>query len=575
MMTKTNNLLSSKIKITLATEQDHNEIYRFRHEVYACELGQHQRNPTGMLTDVLDDYNIYIVAKNDDEIIGFVSVTPPNPKGYSIDKYFARTSLPITFDSKLYEIRLLTVLERHRSSKAAGLLMYAAFRWIEDHGGERIVAIGRSEILNLYLKIGLKPLGYKTQSGAVSFELLTETVHSMRSHLSRYNKGLKKVESKIDWCLAIPFHKIKPCFHGGAFFKAVGEEFDNLDKSREIINADVLDAWYPPSPKVIMVLQEYLPWLSRTSPPINCQGLVETIARVRKIDQECVLPGAGSSDLIFLAFRQWLNSNSRVLILDPSYGEYGYICEQVIGCRVDRIVLSRSNDYRFKPSILESYFRNNYDLIVLVNPNNPTGHLVLRKELEEVLQNSPKETKMWIDEAYIEYAGQEYSLEHFAGQSTNVIVCKSMSKCYALSGMRVAYLCGPRRSISELKEITPPWPVSLPAQVAAVMALQDPQYYAERYKETHKLRNQLAEQLKIITGAHIVPSVGNFLLCHLPYDGPDGATLNSKCKKHNLFLRDFSSMSRQFDKFAFRIAVKDERTNAQMLEILKNALSDQ
>lgn len=567
-------MLNGKIKIALATDQERNIIYRLRHKVYACELRQHQKNSMGMLKDALDDYNTYIIAKINEEIVGFISITPPNHQGYSIDKYFARPSLPLTFDDKLYEIRLLTVLGPYRGYKTAGLLMYAALRWIEEQGGERIVAIGRSEILDLYLKAGLRPLGYKAQSGAVSFEFLTEAINMIHSRLSRYNKELEKLEGKVNWRLTIPFRKRESCFHGGAFFKAVGEEFDRLDRSREIINADVLDAWYPPSPKVITALQEYLPWLLRTSPPINCEGLIRTIARVRKLNQECILPGAGSSNLIFLAFRHWLTSYSRVLILDPSYGEYGYICEQLIGCRVDRIILSYSNNYNFEPSVLKSYFKNNYDLIVLVNPNNPTGHLVLRDEFEEVLQNTPKKTKIWIDEAYIEYAGMEHSLERFAAESANIIVCKSMSKCYALSGMRVAYLCGPFHLIRELKRLTPPWAVSLLAQIAAVMALQDPQYYAGRYKETNKLRNQLVEQLKGINGMHIVPSVGNFVLCHLPSDGPDALTITAKCENHGLFLRDCSSMSMQFDKYVFRIAVKDKGTNKRMLEILKYVLSN-
>src|SRR5258706_7124442 len=160
-------------------------------------------------------------------------------------------------------------------------------------------------------------------------------------------------------------HSKAPCFHGGAFFEAIGADFDYLERRHEIINADVLDAWFDPSPKVIAVLQEHLPWLIRTSPPTHCEGMIRAVAQARGLQEENVLPGAGSSDLIFLAFRQWLRPASRVLILDPMYGEYAYILEQVIGCQVDRFFLSRSNGYEVDVDELKKALDRAYDLVVL------------------------------------------------------------------------------------------------------------------------------------------------------------------------------------------------------------------
>ena len=112
-----------------------------------------------------------------------------------------------------------------------------------------------------------------------------------------------------------------PCYHGGKFFEAVGDDFQNLERLGDVIAADVLDAWFPPSPKASPLFSQKLPQILRTSPPTGCEGLIRTIARVRGVRPECVLPGAGSSDLIFLALRHWLTPVSRVLILDPTYGE--------------------------------------------------------------------------------------------------------------------------------------------------------------------------------------------------------------------------------------------------------------
>jgi len=563
-----NTMLSRKVEFVFPTPEERQKIYRLRHAVYATELNQHVENQEGYLCDGLDDFNVYIAAKLNDEIIGFISITPPDKQQYSIDKYFSRDDLAFRFDDKLYEVRLLTVVGRHRGNRVASLLMYAAFRWIEEAGGEQIIAIGRSEILDLYLKVGLRSLGLRVKSGEVSFELLHGEVNKMRSSLSRYEKELLKIENRVGWHLHIPFIKKHGCFHGGVFFQAIGEEFDHLEKSREIINADVLDAWFPPSPKVIAVLQEYFSWLLRTSPPVNCSGMEKVIARVRNVSQECILAGAGSSDLLFLAFRQWLNPKSKVLILDPTYGEYSYICEQVIGCRLDRINLLRSNGYVVDLSKLEISSRNNYDLIVLVNPNNPTGRHIPKQQIENVLRYIPEQTLIWIDEAYVDYVGTDQSLEVISSKSKNIIVSKSMSKCYALSGMRAAYLCGPASIIDELRKITPPWAVSLPAQVAAVMAIQDQEYYAQRCKETNILREELAKELHEICGLEVTSGAANFLLCHLPSKAPKKAEFIKGCSERGLFIRDISSMGINIDLHAFRIAVKDRETNKRMIETI-------
>jgi histidinol-phosphate/aromatic aminotransferase/cobyric acid decarboxylase-like protein len=257
-----------------------------------------------------------------------------------------------------------------------------------------------------------------------------------------------------------------------------------------------------------------------------------------------------------------------VLILDPTYGEYAHVLERVIGCTVDRLALDREQDYAVNLAALEAALADAYDLVVLVNPNSPTGRHVPRAALEAVLRRAPQRTRIWVDETYVDYSGPGESLERFAAQSENVIVCKSMSKVYALSGARVAYLCAGAHQLEALRAITPPWIVGLPAQVAAVRALEDPAYYAARYAETAALRETLAHELRTF-GWDVLPGIANFLLCHLPPDGPDAATLVERCRPHGLFLRNAASMSPSLGTHTLRLAVKDAATNARMLAILR------
>jgi histidinol-phosphate/aromatic aminotransferase/cobyric acid decarboxylase-like protein/GNAT superfamily N-acetyltransferase len=567
------NQFPSKTRISIAYDSDRDSIYALRHEVYAEELHQHPMTHNGMLSDSLDAFNEYIVAKINGQLVGFVSITPPGFGKYSIDKYLARKDVDLSFDEGLYEARILTVARPHRGTRLAAALMYAAGRWAEERSGTHLVAMGRIEVLNFYLKHGFKPLGWRIKAGAVTFELLSASIPQLRAAVERRHSFYQKLEKEFEWGLPFPFSKPPCCFHGGAFFDDIGTDFETLERKDSIVNADVLDAWFPPSPIALNALRDHLSWMMRTSPPAQCEGLRKAIARHRGVNEENILPGAGSSDLIYLAFRQWLNQNSRVLVLDPMYGEYVHILENLIGCQTDRMVLPRRDGYVVDLEELRGRAALGYDLIVLVNPNNPTGQHIASHKLKEVLSCVPESTRVWVDEAYIEYVGPNESLERFAAATENTIVCKTMSKVYALSGMRVAYLCGSPRQLRDLVSITPPWAVSLPAQVAAVKALGDSAYYQERYQETRKFREQLIEGLRGIGIREIVVGQANFVMFHLEPDQPSAAAVLSEARKRGVFLRDVSSMGCQVGPRALRLTVKDEETNKRILSTLKTVLS--
>src|SRR5436190_10192677 len=128
-----------QVSIRVATDVDREVVYGLRHDVYAEELGQHAINAQRRLTDALDTFNTYIVGEVGGQIGGVIRITPPRGPGYSIDKYFRRDDLPLSFDDGLDELRLVTVVSKHRQGPLAGLLMREAFRWVRDHGGRFIV----------------------------------------------------------------------------------------------------------------------------------------------------------------------------------------------------------------------------------------------------------------------------------------------------------------------------------------------------------------------------------------------------------------------------------------------------
>ena len=564
---------TSRIVLREATEEDREQIYRSRHDVYAVELGQHPQNPDGLLKNHLDEFNRYFVALIDGQMAGFISVTPPEGGEYSLDEYLDRKQWPFEDRDRLFEVRLLTVNSRRRGSLLATALMYASFRAVEASGGTRLVVIGRTEVASIYRSSGYQDHGIELVKGAVTFRLMSASADQIREQVQKRPKLVSRIEQAVDWQLSFPLRKPAACFHGGGFFDDVGDGFQTLSRRQEIINADVLDAWFSAAPGVISTLSEHLDWLVRTSPPTGCQGLVAAIAAARGVPESCILPGAGSSDLIFLAFNRWLSTASRVLLLDPTYGEYVHVCEQVLRCQVDRFPLRREDGFEVDGERLKEQLADgDYDLVVVVNPNSPTGRHLPMAEVQSIIDATASSTRFWIDETYIEYVGSAHSLERFGCQRKNVVVCKSMSKGYALSGVRSAYLCASPELLEPLRALTPPWAVSLPGQVAAVKALEDPEYYQRQYHATEMARESMARDLQEL-GLEVIPSVANFLLTFLPSGGPTAAQVIERCRRSGVHLRDACNMGSALGTHALRTAVKSPQQNQQIVKAIAEALS--
>jgi histidinol-phosphate/aromatic aminotransferase/cobyric acid decarboxylase-like protein len=378
------------------------------------------------------------------------------------------------------------------------------------------------------------------------------------------------------------------CFHGGAFFEAIGEEFDDLAKRTAIVNADVLDAPFSPSPRVLAALRADLGWLARTSPPVHAEGLRRVIARVRGLPESSVALGAGSSDLIFRAFTRWLSPRSRVLVVDPSYGEYAHVAEQVVGATVERFELAVRDRFALDLDALTRRLAEAgsnggaFDLVVLVHPNNPTGTVLQRPALEEFLARLPPRTIAWIDEAYVDYADPKLTVEAKAAASRNVVVCKTLSKAYALSGMRVAYAVGPEALVADLRRVTPPWCIGLPAQVAAVAALESEEWYRGRRDLVHAWRAELRRDLDRAlrgSGVEMFDSCANWLLLRLPeLDGEATASAASRlverCRRRGVFLRDAGASSRVLADRFVRVAVRTPPENRRIVAAVRAALEE-
>lgn len=565
--------MSPRFDTRLATASDREQIYRIRHAVYADELGQHAGNAEASLQDSLDAENEYIVVMEHATVVAFVAVTPPTASAFSIDKYFPRPDLPVRFHATLYELRLLTVRSGYRHSTALRTLIRATFDYLRTRGATEAIAIGRSELLGMYERLGFERLGLTTRSGRVVYELMRIDEDGFGRHCARIlGATTTPVEPPERPPTEVDPNLHATAYHGGAFFEAVGPRFDALDAKDEVISADVLDAWFDPAPEVAETIIQHIEWSLKTSPPTHAEGVLAALSESRALPEAHFVPGAGSSDLMFRAIRLWVTPRSRVLLLDPTYGEYGHILENVIGCTPHRFTLTKENGYAIDLAALASEFASGHDWIFLVNPNSPTGSVLGHADLVSLLDVMHPGTHLWLDETYVDYVDPAMTLEPCAAAHERVVVCKSLSKCYALSGLRAAYLCGSTTLMSQVRQVTPPWVLGLPTQIAVIGALRNPRYYEAQWSLTRMLREQLSAMLEVI-GIDTLGSQANFLLCTLRGNAITARRLIELCRRKKLFLRSLENFGSRIDAHTFRIAVKDPDTNRRMVEILAEALA--
>lgn len=356
-------------------------------------------------------------------------------------------------------------------------------------------------------------------------------------------------------------------FHGGASFDAIGKGFDDLNRRHDVVDADVLDAWYPPSPNVAAAIAPHLEWLIKTSPPTHAEGLRECLQGERGITPERLVLGNGTSSLMFLAFPKLLKPGERAALLDPTYGEYRHLVEDLCGGEVVPIELREEDGFRTTPEAIAKRAQG-CALVVLVNPNSPTGVILTRIELQKLLDILPETTRVWLDETYIDFVNDGAETMEPV-EDERLIVAKSMSKFYGLSGLRIGYLvCAPDLA-ADLERQSPPWSIGLLAQVAAVEALRDRVYYAARVVQTARGREVLMKGVAEIEGLTPVGADANYFLFRT--DRVPSDELCRRTAARNVFLRDCDNLSPRFGTRWIRTAVKDADANACIIGALHEA----
>lgn len=292
------------------------------------------------------------------------------------------------------------------------------------------------------------------------------------------------------------------------------------------------------------------------------------IAEYEGVNREQVLAGNGASDL-FMAVVRAINPGS-ALVFDPTFSGYSYVLNSM-ECRTRHVIVRESEGFLITEDYLR-YLDERYDVLFLCNPSNPTGRMMKPYVLERFLDKALEiGTKVVLDESFFLMSdGADYALDDrtakLISKYHNLYMIRSLTKTFALPGIRMGYLISDEANIRSVKGCLPEWNLSLPAQRAIASGmdvLMEGEYLKESLDLIKKERACLTETLTNM-GYQVFESSAPFIL----FKGRED--LAEALLKRGILIRDCSNYPGLY-KGVFRIAVKDRKSNDILIDALREA----
>ncbi|MFH1382404.1 MAG: histidinol-phosphate transaminase [Chloroflexota bacterium] len=297
--------------------------------------------------------------------------------------------------------------------------------------------------------------------------------------------------------------KIATCPHGGPN----ADELRTLSLTPEqVLDFSVCCNPFPPPPG----MREALPDIDISRyPDSEATELKEALSKKLGVPPANVLVGNGTTELIRLIALAYFEPGDKVLILKPTYGEYEPAA-RLMGADVVEQWGKEADGFQLKTAETASLIQHYQPKAVFIcNPNNPTGQYFSRREIETVLAGS-KDSLIVLDEAYIAFVERAWSSLGLI-ERENVIILRSMTKDYALAGLRLGYAVAHQKILDNLRRVRPPWNVNAIAQKAGVIALSQSNYLKDCQQRVREAKKFLVDEFTRL-GFTLVPSRANFFL---------------------------------------------------------------
>jgi histidinol-phosphate aminotransferase len=270
-----------------------------------------------------------------------------------------------------------------------------------------------------------------------------------------------------------------------------------------------------PSPRAVEAMREAAAhvWLY---PDASCFRLTQALAAHWRAEPENLILGNGSDEIIQLAGLAFLEPGDEVLTATPSFVRY----EAAATLNKAELIEVPVRDFRFDLAAMAERLSTRTRLVFIANPNNPTGTIVGKAELERFLDRVPARALVVMDEAYFEYAD---SLDYpdgwkYVREGRNVIVLRTFSKIYGLAGLRVGYGMASHAVIRYLQQVREPFNVNSLAQAAAIASLEDPEQVERARRVNREGKATLTAAFDALELPH-VPTEANFILVDIRRNG--------------------------------------------------------
>lgn len=288
----------------------------------------------------------------------------------------------------------------------------------------------------------------------------------------------------------------------------------------------------------------------------------QAIAEVEGVAPEAVLLTNGGAEAIFLAAA--LHARRRAVIVQPTFSEYARACRQH-GLAVSSLDLENGSflldESKAQRAIVES------EVMFLCRPNNPTGILVPGAVIERLLAAGLEHgTTLVVDEAFIDFMTPDQRLTPLLARYPNLVLLRSLTKYYAIPGLRLGYLLGSADKVARLRALQMPWSVNHFAASLPPLLLADRSYAASTNRWFMTEHSRLQDGL-VAAGLRVVPSQANFFLVqpvagHMASDDLFAFLLRSGILARHT--RNFSGLEGGW----LRLALRDSTENDQLLRVL-------
>lgn len=339
-----------------------------------------------------------------------------------------------------------------------------------------------------------------------------------------------------------------PPAHHGAF------DYDELRRlgysPDEVIDFSVNSNPYGPPPGVHEAIVR-VP-LDRY-PDRECIALREQLAERHNVDIEHIVVGNGAAELLLLIAQAFVRSGDRVLVVGPTFGEYERTA-RLAGAVVHMLDISRDVDYHRIASDIADHTPR---VVFLCHPNNPTGFACDIQRLGGLIGSFPN-TLFVVDEAYINFAPGASSVYAHNDGYRNLLVVRSLTKDYALAGLRLGYTLGAPDMIRAVAALRPAWNVNALAQAAGLAVLDQDSWLHETVHQLHNDKRELVAGLRALRLEPLPSSVHYFLV-----NVGDGAAFRSKLLRYKIMVRDCASFG--LSEYV-RIATRVPEENVRLIE---------